>query len=127
MTQETNGASVAHLADRGAVSVTGPDAAKFLQGLVTNDVECLVTKPDDVAFAASAAHAALLSPQGKILFDFFCARTLDGFVLDVVREKAVDKMHSALGEHRRLKREGQAAVDVQTPSGGGDQGRFRKL
>ena len=90
MTQETNGASVAHLADRGAVRVTGADAAKFLQGLVTNDVECLVTKPDDVAFAASAAHAALLSPQGKILFDFFCARTLDGFVLDVVREKAVD-------------------------------------
>ncbi len=90
MTQETNRASVAHLADRGAVSVTGADAAKFLQGLVTNDVENLVTKPDDVAFAASAAHAAILSPQGKILFEFFCVRTLDGFVLDVLRDKAGD-------------------------------------
>ncbi len=90
MTQETNRASIAPLADRGAVSVTGPDAAKFLQGLVTNDVESLVTKPDDLAFAASTAHAAILSPQGKILFEFFCVRTLDGFVLDVLRDKAGD-------------------------------------
>ncbi len=88
MSQESNRASVAHLTDRGAVRVKGADAAKFLQGLVTNDVESLVTKPDDVAFAAGAAHAAILSPQGKILFEFFCVRTLDGFVLDVLREKA---------------------------------------
>jgi folate-binding protein YgfZ len=88
MTQETTRASIAVLADRGAVSVTGADAAKFLQGLVTNDVEGLVTNPDDLGFSAGAAHAALLSPQGKILFDFFCVRTLDGFVLDVLREKA---------------------------------------
>ena len=88
MSQETNRASVAHLSDRGTVRVTGADAAKFLQGLVTNDVESLVTKPDDLAFAASAAHAAILSPQGKILFEFFCVRTLDGFVLDVLRDKA---------------------------------------
>ena len=90
MSKETNRASKAQLADRGAVSVTGPDAVKFLQGLVTNDVEGLVTKPDDVAFAAATAHAALLSPQGKILIDFFCVRTLDGFVLDVPSEKAAD-------------------------------------
>ena len=90
MTQETNRASVARLADRGTVRVSGPDAPKFLQGLVTNDVEGLVTNPDDLAFAASTAHAAILSPQGKILFDFFCVRTLDGFVLDVLREKVPD-------------------------------------
>ncbi len=88
MTQETNRASVARLADRGTVRVSGPDAPKFLQGLVTNDVEGLVTSPDDLAFAASTAHAAILSPQGKILFEFFCVRTPDGFVLDVLREKA---------------------------------------
>ncbi len=90
MTQETNRASVARLADRGTVRVSGPDAPKFLQGLVTNDVEGLVTNPDDLAFAASTAHAAILSPQGKILFEFFCVRTLDGFVLDVLREKVPD-------------------------------------
>ena len=79
---------IAPLPDRGAVSVTGPDAAKFLQGLVTNDVEHLATKPDDLAFRAAAAHVGLLSPQGKILFDFFCVRALDGFILDVARDKA---------------------------------------
>ena len=81
---------LAHLTDRGAISVTGADAAKFLQGLVTNDVEHLTTKPDDLAFRAAAAHAGLLSPQGKILFDFFCVRTLDGFLLDVSRDKVAD-------------------------------------
>ena len=88
MTQETTRASIAVLADRGAVRITGADCVKFLQGLVTNDVENLVTAPDDVAFAAGTAHAAILSPQGKILFDFYCVRTPDGFVLDVLREKA---------------------------------------
>ena len=83
-------AKIAKLEDRGVVRVTGPDAVKLLQGLVTNDVEHLVTKPDDLAFAAASAHAGLLSPQGKILFDFFCVRTLDGFVLDVARDKVAD-------------------------------------
>lgn len=81
---------IAKLPDRGVVSVTGADAAKLLQGLVTNDVASLETKPDEVAFAAANVHTGLLSPQGKILFDFFCVRTLDGFVLDVARDKAAD-------------------------------------
>ena len=79
-----------HLEDRGVVSVTGPDAVKFLQGLLTNDIEPLHTEPDALAFDAAAAHAALLSPQGKILFEFFCVRTLDGYVLEVAREKAAE-------------------------------------
>jgi tRNA-modifying protein YgfZ len=80
----------AKLPDRGVVSVTGPDAAKLLQGLITNDIASLETKADDMHDKAAVAHAGLLSPQGKILFDFFCVRTLDGFVLDVVAEKAAD-------------------------------------
>ncbi len=79
---------IAHLPDRGVVSVTGPDASKLLQGLVTNDVATLETKPDDVFFEAASAHAGLLSPQGKILFELFCVRTLDGFVLDIARDQA---------------------------------------
>lgn len=50
------------LADRGVVEVSGEDAAKFLHGLVTNDVINLA--PGEARFAA------LLTPQGKILFDF---------------------------------------------------------
>jgi folate-binding protein YgfZ len=54
------------LEDRGVLQVSGEDAVSFLQGLVTNDVEgCAV---------GEARYAALLSPQGKILFDFLVLR-----------------------------------------------------
>ena len=51
----------AMLEDRGVISVTGDDATGFLQGLLTNDIEPLG--------ASEARYAALLTPQGKILFD----------------------------------------------------------
>ena len=50
------------LGDRGVVGVAGEDAKAFLQGLVTNDVSALAR--------GTAAYAALLSAQGKILVDF---------------------------------------------------------
>lgn len=98
------------LADRGVVSVTGNDAGKLLQGLITNDIASLVTKPSDVAFAAASAHAGLLSPQGKILFDFFCVRTLDGFVLDVASDRAAD-LAKRLALYKL-----RAAVDIRVVS-----------
>lgn len=73
---------IAVLKDRGVVSVTGPDAEKLLAGLVTNDMAQLAEQP--------ALYAALLSPQGKILFDFLVVRTEGGFLLDTVRGKAAD-------------------------------------
>ena len=75
-------AKIVRLADRGVVSVTGKDSEKLLQGLVTNDVEGLAQ--------GEARHAALLSPQGKILFDFFVVRHGDGFLLDVLRATGAD-------------------------------------
>jgi folate-binding protein YgfZ len=51
------------LADRTVIAVSGPDARSFLQGLVTNDV--------DRATAECSIYAALLTPQGRYLFDFF--------------------------------------------------------
>ncbi|HML30447.1 MAG TPA: folate-binding protein [Hyphomicrobium sp.] len=54
----------------------------MLQGLVTNDIEGLSE--------SEARHAGLLSPQGKILFDFFVIRHGDGYLLDVVQTKAAD-------------------------------------
>ena len=68
------------LEDRGFVSVTGPDAEKLLGGLITNEMSVLD--------AAPALYAALLAPQGKILFDFFVVKTADGFLLDTLRERA---------------------------------------
>ena len=51
------------LEDRGVLSVSGRDRVSFLQGLVSNDIE--KTGP------GSAVYAALLTPQGKYLYDFF--------------------------------------------------------
>jgi len=70
------------LEDRGAVSVRGGDAEKLLGGLITNDMALLGGAP--------ALYAALLSPQGKILFDFFVVRTADGFLLETARDRAAD-------------------------------------
>lgn len=83
-------AKIAKLDDRGMVRVAGADALKLLQGLVTNDLDGLMSDPAAMAFATHAAHAGLLSPQGKLLFDFFCVCTPDGFVLDVARDKAAE-------------------------------------
>ena len=71
------------LKDRGVVRVAGADAASFLQGLLTNDVEALAED--------ETRYAALLSPQGKILFDFLVFRTgADSFLLDAPADRLAD-------------------------------------
>lgn len=71
---------MARLADRGVIRVTGSDSTKLLQGLVTNDLDGLRD--------GQARFAGLLSPQGKILFDFLVVRQGSGYLLDVDRSKA---------------------------------------
>jgi tRNA-modifying protein YgfZ len=75
-------AHIAPLADRGVVRVTGADAEKLLQGVITNDMDLLASQP--------AIHAALLTPQGKILFEFFVVKAADGFLLETARDKAAE-------------------------------------
>src|SRR5262245_30328995 len=73
---------VALLPDRGVVRVGGADAGKFLQGLVTHDIGRLAKQP--------AIHAGLLTPQGKIQFEFFVVQDDGGFWIDIAREKAAE-------------------------------------
>jgi tRNA-modifying protein YgfZ len=73
------------LEDRGVVRVEGEDAPGFLQGLLTNDVEGLN--------AGEARYAALLTPQGKILFDMIVSRRASetpSFLLDCAADQAAD-------------------------------------
>ncbi len=58
------------LSGRAFVAITGTDAEDFLQGLITTDIAAL---PEGEARAG-----ALLSPQGKILFDFLVSRLPGG-------------------------------------------------
>ncbi len=73
---------VALLPDRALVTVTGPDAAALLQGVLTCNVETLQD--------SEARLGALLTPQGKILFDFLVSRVPDGFRFDVQADRAAD-------------------------------------
>lgn len=68
---------LALLPERGVIRVSGADAEKLLQGILTNDMRRLDTAP--------AMHAALLSPQGKIQFDFFVVRTDRGFLIETAK------------------------------------------
>ena len=62
-------------ASRRLVTLTGADALTFLQGLVSNDVRRL-DQPGIV-------YAALLTPQGKYLADFFVVNTGEVLLLDL--------------------------------------------
>ncbi len=68
------------LGSRAMLRLAGPDARQWLQGLVTNDVESLGS--------GEARFAALLSPQGKILFDFFVTPDADGLLIDCPAREA---------------------------------------
>jgi tRNA-modifying protein YgfZ len=74
-------AKFAVLPDRGVVRVAGEDAGKLLQDVITNDMDLLGGQP--------AIHAALLTPQGKILFEFFVVKAGEGaYLLETGREQA---------------------------------------
>lgn len=68
---------MAHLPNRSVVEVAGEDRVAFLQGLVSNDV--------GEAAPGRAVWAALLSPQGKWLADFFILSDGDRLLLDCAR------------------------------------------
>jgi folate-binding protein YgfZ len=73
---------VALLADRGVVSLSGPDAVDFLDNLATNDLTGVPI--------GEARFAGLLTPQGKILFEFFALRTEDGWLLETLGARLPD-------------------------------------
>ena len=62
------------LDDRAVIAVSGPEARDFLQGLITNDITRVA--PD------ALTYAALLTPQGKILFDFLIGARDDTLLID---------------------------------------------
>ncbi|MCK4277458.1 folate-binding protein YgfZ [Methyloceanibacter sp.] len=86
------------LLDRGALRVTGADAAKFLQGIITSDLD----KTED----GGAVHAALLTPQGKILFDFFVVADDGGFLIEAAKD-TLPELSTRLGFYRL-----RAAVEI---------------
>lgn len=72
------------LTGRAVLAAQGPDAAHFLHNLLTADIEHLG--------AGAASWAALLSPQGKILFDMLVLKGVDGFLIDCAASQRADLM-----------------------------------
>jgi folate-binding protein YgfZ len=69
----------AKLASRALIQVSGPDWRDFLQGLLTQDVETLAV--------GETRFAALLTPQGKLMFDLFVTGTEHGCLIDVAADR----------------------------------------
>jgi folate-binding Fe-S cluster repair protein YgfZ len=96
-----------HLQDRGVVRIAGPDAKAFLDGLVTCDLDRVAPQTPRLG--------ALLTPQGKILFDFIVFAMPEeaggGYALDVLKGYAPD-LARRLGFYRL-----RAKVEVEDRSG----------
>lgn len=73
-----NTPAFAPLASRALIALSGPDWRSFLQGLITQDVETL--EPGEARFGA------LLTPQGRLIYDLFVVGRPDGAWIDVAAE-----------------------------------------
>ncbi|VFU07610.1 YgfZ/GcvT domain-containing protein [Methylocella tundrae] len=94
------------LADRGVIKLAGADATKLLHRLITNSV--LEIDPGESRFSA------LLSPQGKLMFDFFVVPLPEGpdagYLMDCVRDQS-----AALAQRLNLHKM-RAKIDIQDQS-----------
>ena len=73
--------------DRGLLYLSGEDVKGFLQNLITNDIEKVTNE--------MSCFAALLTPQGKYLFDFLIIKHKAGYFLDC-EKKNIDELYKQL-------------------------------
>jgi hypothetical protein len=73
---------IVELVSRGVIALSGPDAKTLLQGIITNDIKRLSQ--------GAAIYAALLTPQGKYLHDFFVTEQGETLFIDCEAARAGD-------------------------------------
>ena len=73
--------------DRGLLYLNGEDVKEFLQNLITNDIEKITNE--------MSCFAALLTPQGKYLFDFLIIKHKAGYFLDCEKSN-IDMLYKQL-------------------------------
>jgi len=79
------------LENRGLVSITGVDSKEYLQNIITNDINKVSVN--------NSIFAALLSPQGKYLFDFFVVKDVEGYLLECDLN-SVDELVNNLSKYK---------------------------
>ena len=72
------------LPNKSLILVQGQDANNFLQNILTNDI--------------SEQYHLLLTPRGKILYDFFLFPTLEGYLIEVFSE-AMEELFNILNKY----------------------------
>ena len=86
-----NRSSVYILEDRGLLYINGEETKKFLQNIITNNIE-------NVSESRSC-FSALLTPQGKYLYDFIIIKHKSGFFLDCEKE-IIDDLYKQLNLYK---------------------------
>ena len=79
------------LEDRGLLYLNGADVKEFLQNIITNNIEKVTTK--------MSCFAALLTPQGKYLFDFIIVKHKAGYFIDC-EKKNIDQLYKKLSLYK---------------------------
>jgi folate-binding protein YgfZ len=64
------------LSDRSIVEVEGSESENFLQGIITCNVEKIKNK---------SSYGSILTPQGKLLYDFIISRKANKFFIDIYK------------------------------------------
>ena len=75
------------LTDRSIIRISGSDCETFLKDLITNDVQDVTSNgvPNDTL---KTCFAGLLTPQGKILYDFIVIKHSEAYYLDTAADNA---------------------------------------
>ena len=111
-------ASFVLLPDRGVLAVSGPDRRPFLQGLVSNDV--------DKIGPTAAQYAALLTAQGKYLYDFIIIEVGESLWVDaeVLRLSELKKRLSLYRLRAKVELDEKAELGVAVVLGKGAAAAF---
>jgi folate-binding protein YgfZ len=107
------------LNNRAIIAVSGPEVRTFLQGLITNDINKLTSE--------APLYAALLTPQGKVLFDFLLYEREGTILLDCARV-AAEALAKRLSMYRLRAKVGIASrgdLAVIASWNGGTEGESR--
>ena len=79
------------LEDRGLLYINGDDAKEFLQNIITNNIENVSDN--------RSCFSALLTPQGKYLYDFIIIKHKLGYLLDC-EKKNIDDLYKQLNLYK---------------------------
>ena len=78
------------LSNRSILLVSGNDSEQFLQGIVTCDIKSIEEK---------SSYGSILTPQGKLLYDFIISKMNNNFLIDTA-ESSIDGLIKLLNIYR---------------------------